>query len=94
MPHQINYYHRIASALAVEPVLEEVTSEKLRTLLDTMGKSVSCHKEMLYLPLMTCVCSLMGKAEVTVRRENVRFKEPNVLWSFVAADPGIYRYSA
>ena len=78
MPHQINLYHRIASALAVEPVLEEVTS----------------HKEMLYLPLLTCVCSLTGKAEVTVRRENVRFKESNVLRSFVAADPGIYRYSA
>ena len=94
MPHQINYYHGIASALAVEPVLEEVTSEKLRTFLDAMGKCVSCHKEMLYLPLMTCVCSLMGKAEVTVRRENIRFKEENVLWSFVATDPGIYRYSA
>ena len=94
MPHQINLYHRIASALAVEPVLEEVISEKLRMFLDTMGKSVSCHKEMLYLTLLTCVCSLTGKAEVTVRRENVRFKESNVLRSFVAADPGIYRYSA
>ena len=94
MPHQINYYHSIASALAVEPVLEEVISEKLRTFLDAMGKSVSCHKEMLYLPLMTCVCSLMGNAEVTVRRENIRFKEENVLWAFVPTDPGIYRYSA
>ena len=59
-----------------------------------MGKSVFCHKEMLYLPLMTCVCLLMGKAEVTVRRKTVRFKEPNVMWSSVAEGTGIYRYSA
>ena len=35
-----------------------------------------------------------GKAEVTVRRKTVRFKEPNIMCSFVADGPGIYRHSA
>lgn len=57
-------------------------------LLKATGDETSNYVEMLLLPVLTSVSGLMAKSTVYTQRQNFNFKQPNNLWSCVAAEPG------
>lgn len=59
-------------------------------LLKATGDETSNYVEMLLLPVMTAASGLMGKSCVYTQRLNLNYKEPNILWTCVSANPGMY----
>lgn len=66
-----------------------VKNDKIVSLLERMSNSASCYISMFFLPLLTTVCGLMGISEARTHREDIDFQEPNIIWSCVAAEPGM-----
>ena len=68
---------------------EVLNHDALAQLLKEVAKCASCEIDMFLLPLLSTCCGLMGTSVIKTHRENIMLEEPNILWSYVAAEPGI-----
>lgn len=85
------YYVKLTNALSLQPLHEDfITNDKLLQLLKDISDGASCYIDMILWPLLTAASSLMGISTAKTHRNDIFFAEPNVLWTCVAAEPGMF----
>lgn len=61
----------------------------LNELLQKVADGTGCSIDMFFLPLLTAICGLMGVSVAKTHKKKIHFEEPNIIWSCVAAEPGM-----
>lgn len=61
----------------------------LFNLLESSADSAACNINMLFLPLISTCAGLMSVSTAVTHRRSMKLKEPNIIWTCVAAEPGI-----
>lgn len=81
----------ISKAVKDNEKLEEILGHhsKLMILLNDTAAAASCRVDMILLPVLTAASGLMNTSVATTHRTDIVFEEPNVIWSCVAATPGM-----
>lgn len=69
---------------------QTLNNDSLFKLLQSSADSAACNINMMFLPLMSTCAGLMCVSTAVTHRRGVKLREPNILWTCVAADPGIY----
>ena len=83
-------YEKLSQAYKLQLQHHEVLKhDMLAKLRQEVARCASCEIDMLFLPLLSTCCGLMGTLLIRTHREKIMIEEPNILWSCVAAEPGI-----
>lgn len=82
-----DFHQRISGATSICLPMQTVVSENVALLINDVAKSCGVKQEMVILPILTVVCGLMGKSAAETHLD-ISFREPNVLWTITAAEPG------
>ena len=72
----------------LDPYLAALSDGAFRRMLSAAANQTATYVAMLFLPILSVVSGLMGKAVIRTHRKEITMEEVNVLWTCVAAPPG------